>query len=209
MSRGVATGCRIPGDVSRGVGDGRADTVSAVPDRPAPDDRRGARLGFDPVARAEELWVQQWGEGSPHDAMAAATSVMRVQQLLLARFDAVLRPHGLTFARYEALVLLVFSRTGALPLSRVGERLMVHPTSVTNTVDRLERAGLVERVPNPRDGRGTLARVTDEGRAVVERATADLHAVQFGLTALDAGRRRELVELLADVRRAAGDFPQP
>lgn len=165
------------------------------------------KLAFDPVARAEELWREHWGEGSPHDAMAAATSVMRVQQLLLARFDAVLKPLGLTFARYEALVLLVFSSAGELPLSKVGERLMVHPTSVTNIVDRLEAGGFVERVPNPRDGRGTLARVTPAGRDVVQQATERLHAVDFGLGALDARQRADLTGLLRLVRIDAGDFP--
>jgi DNA-binding MarR family transcriptional regulator len=172
--------------------------VTAVP-RP--------RLSFDPVARAEELWCQHWGADSPHDAMAAATSVMRVQQLLLARFDAVLKPLGLTFARYEALVLLVFSSAGELPLSKVGERLMVHPTSVTNIVDRLEASGFVERVPNPRDGRGTLARITPSGRDVAARATERLHAIEFGLEALDARQRADLTGLLRLVRIGAGDFP--
>jgi len=76
--------------------------------------------------------------------MRAATSIMRAHQLLLARLDGILKPHGLTFARYEALVLLRFSRRGSLPLSVIGERLMVHPTSVTNIVDRLTAQGLVE-----------------------------------------------------------------
>ena len=61
-------------------------------------------------------------------------------------------------------MLLHFSRTGELPLSIIGERLMVHPTSVTNTVDRLVAQGFVERRRNPRDGRGVLARLTDAGR---------------------------------------------
>lgn len=168
---------------------------------PRPD-----KLAFDPIERAQELWREHWGEDSPHDAMAAATSVMRVQQLLLARFDGVLRGHGLTFARYEALVLLVFSRSGALPLSTVGQRLMVHPTSVTNIVDRLEQSGFVERVPNPRDGRGTLARVTASGRSVVQAATADLQAIEFGLEALDHAERARLHALLRTVRVDAGDF---
>ena len=68
--------------------------------------------------------------------MAAATSIMRVQQALLAEFDAIVGRHGLTFARYEALVLLAFTRSGQLPMSKVGERLMVHPTSATNIVQR-------------------------------------------------------------------------
>ena len=93
--------------------------------------------------------------------MRVATSVMRVQQILLGRYDEVLRPHGLTFARYEVLVLLHFSGSGALPLKVIGSRLMVHPTSVTNAITRLAAAGLVERLPNPRDRRGALASITD------------------------------------------------
>ena len=108
-------------------------------------------LGFDPIRRAAQIWAERFG---PADAMAAATSVMRVQQLLLAQFDTICRPHGLTFARYEALVLLTFSRTGALPMAKIGERLMVHPTSVTNTVQRLEAAGFVDaRAEPPRRAR--------------------------------------------------------
>ncbi|MBP8838659.1 MAG: MarR family transcriptional regulator, partial [Dermatophilaceae bacterium] len=95
--------------------------------------------------------------------MAAATSIMRVHQALLAEFDGIVGRHGLTFARYEALVLLAFTRSGELPMSKVGERLMVHPTSATNIVQRLEAAGLVERRPNPSDGRGTLAAITETG----------------------------------------------
>src|SRR5438309_12126363 len=108
--------------------------------------------------------------------MLAITSIMRAQQLLLARVDAIVKPYGLTFARYEALVLLTFSRAGALPLSKIGQRLQVHPTSVTNIVDRLEKAGLVERRPNPDDGRGTPAAITQKGRDAVEGATGDLVA---------------------------------
>ncbi len=160
-------------------------------------------LPFDPIARAGELWEQTWG---PSVAMQAATSVFRVQQLLLARYDAVLRPHGLTFARYEALVLLRFSRRGELPLKIIGSRLMVHPTSVTNTVDRLTASGFVARRPNPADGRGVLASITALGRTVVEAATSDLMAIDFGLASLTDPERSRIVELLGVVRSGAGDF---
>ncbi len=163
-------------------------------------------LPFDPVERAGEIWERTWG---PASAMRVATSVMRVQQILLARYDAVLRPHGLTFARYEALVLLRFSRAGALPLKVMGERLMVHPTSVTNIVDRLVAAGLVERRPNPRDGRGVLAALTPAGRARVEGATDALMAVDFGLDALDEADRADMYAMLRTLRLDAGDFPTP
>ncbi|BDZ57268.1 MarR family winged helix-turn-helix transcriptional regulator [Barrientosiimonas endolithica] len=111
-------------------------------------------LPFDPIRRAAQLWEERFGEDSPVAAMASATSVMRVQQILVARLDAAVAPFDLTFARYEALVLLSFSRNGELPMSKVGERLMIHPTSVTNIVQRLAAQGYVERVRNPRDGRG-------------------------------------------------------
>lgn len=164
---------------------------------------RPLRLAFDPVARAQQLWRERWASD---DSMAAATSIMRVQQLLLARYEQALRPHDLTFARYEALVLLGFSRSGRLPLSVIGARLMVHPTSVTNIVQRLERAGLVQRTPNPRDGRGTLAGLTPAGRAVMHRATDALVGLDFGLSALDGGERAQLFALLRKVRAGAEDF---
>lgn len=163
-------------------------------------------LDFDPIARADELWARRWG-GAP--AMAAITSVMRAQQILLGRLDAVVKPYGLTFARYEALVLLTFSRTGELSLSKIGERLMVHPTSVTNTVDRLEKAGLVSRRPNPLDGRGVLAAITAHGREVVEQATRELMAIDFGLESYDEDQCRQVFELLRPLRVAAGDFAEP
>jgi DNA-binding MarR family transcriptional regulator len=160
-------------------------------------------LPFDPIARAGDLWERRWGR-SP--AMLAVTSIMRAQAILIAELDALLKPYGLTFARYEALVLLTFSRKGALPLSKMGERLMVHPTSVTNTIDRLERQGYVRRRPNPRDGRGVLAEITDTGRETVERATADLLAADFGMGAYDDGELDQIVDVLRGLRVAVGDF---
>ncbi|NHN56329.1 MarR family transcriptional regulator [Calidifontibacter sp. DB0510] len=137
--------------------------------------------------------------------MATATSVMRVQQLLLAHYDQLLAPLELTFARYEALVLLTFSRTGSLPMGKVGERLMIHPTSATNIVQRLAAAGLVERRPNPRDGRGALASITEEGRRRMEQATALLERERFGLDGLSDADHDRLYELLGRVRAADTD----
>jgi DNA-binding MarR family transcriptional regulator len=160
-------------------------------------------LPFDPIERAARIWQDRIG---PAGTMAAVTNVMRVQQILQSAVDAALRPHGLTFARYEALVLLHFSRSGSLPLSVIGRRLMVHPTSVTNTIDRLEQQGFVRRQPNPRDGRGVLASITDPGRSVVVRATEDLMRDGFGLSAYAEDQLEELFDLLRALRVGAGDF---
>ena len=159
-------------------------------------------LPFDPIERAGETWERRFG---PASAMRAATSVFRVQQILLARFDEVLKPHELTFARYEVLVLLTFSRSGELPLKVIGSRLMVHPTSVTNAIDRLVAAGYVRRRPNPDDGRGVLAGITDAGRAVVETATTALTDLEFGLGDLPEDDRAQLFDILKRVRLGAGD----
>jgi DNA-binding MarR family transcriptional regulator len=139
--------------------------------------------------------------------MSATTSVMRVHQLVIAQVDEALRPFGLTFARYEALVLLAFSRRGALPLGKMGDRLMLHPTSVTNIVDRLERQGLVERTAHPTDRRTTLASITDDGRRVVGKATEAVTSTGFGLASLTDDELDQLTGLLRKVRVAAGDFP--
>ncbi|MEU3351646.1 MarR family transcriptional regulator [Streptomyces sp. NPDC037389] len=160
-------------------------------------------LPFDPIARADELWKRRWGSVP---SMAAITSIMRAHQILLGQVDGVVKPYGLTFARYEALVLLTFSKAGELPMSKIGERLMVHPTSVTNTVDRLVTAGLVDKRPNPNDGRGTLASITDKGREVVDAATRDLMAMDFGLGAYDAEECAEIFRVLRPLRVAADDF---
>lgn len=165
-------------------------------------------LPFDPIDRAGQLWETHW-PGQPdevYQSMRAVTSIMRAQQILIAELDAMLRPYGITFSRYEALVLLMYSRAGALPLSKIGERLQVHATSVTNVIDRLEAAGLVRREPNPQDGRGTLAVITDDGRAVATKATADLNAAHFGMSALGARDLADVYALLRRLRHDAGDF---
>jgi DNA-binding MarR family transcriptional regulator len=164
---------------------------------------RALDLPFDPIERAAQIWARRFG---PAPSMAAVTSIMRAQQILLGALDALLRPYDLTFARYEALVLLSFSRTGALPLRVIGERLMVHPTSVTNIVDRLSRQGLVELRPNPADGRGKLAEITPAGRSVAEKATRDLMAAEFGLSGYSPEELDEMFALLRGLRLAAGDF---
>ena len=138
--------------------------------------------------------------------MAAATSIMRAQQIVLARVDEALKPFELTFARYEALVLLTFSRRGSLPLGKMGERLMIHPTSVTNIVDRLQAQGLVRRVDHPTDRRTTLCEITARGRRLVDKATDAVTAVDLGISGLTDREVGQLTGLLGKLRRASGDF---
>jgi DNA-binding MarR family transcriptional regulator len=132
---------------------------------------------------------------------------MRVHQILMARLNEVLEPFGLTFPRYEALMLLYLSRRGSLPLGKIGERLQVHRTSVTNTIDGLEKAGLVRRVPHESDRRAVLAEIVPEGRRIAEAATAALNEADFATEPLSGAQLEELSRVLRVLRVTAGDFP--
>jgi len=160
-------------------------------------------LPFDPISEARRHWDERWPDGA---AMAAATSIMRAQQIVLARVDEALKPFDLTFARYEALVLLTFSQRGSLPLGKMGERLMIHPTSVTNIVDRLEQQGLVRRLGHPTDRRTTLCEITAEGRRVVAGATDAVTDARLGIDGLSDRDIDQLTRLLGKLRHASGDF---
>lgn len=173
-------------------------------------DKRPAvrRLAVDPIAEAKRQWIEHgWTDAAA--GMTAVTSIMRAHQLMLARVDETLRPFGLTFARYELLTLLSFTREGRMPMASASARLQVHPTSVTNTVDRLEASGLVRREPHPDDGRATLVTLTDEGRALSARATTALNEGVFAQPGLSPDDTDELVSIIARLRREAGDFADP
>ena len=162
-------------------------------------------LPFDPIDEARRQWeAHGWTDAAP--GMAAITSIIRVEQLVLGRIDALLRPLGLTFARYELLTLLSFTRTGALPLGKIGDRLQVHPASVTNAVNRLDQDKLVERVAHPEDGRTTLATLTPKGREVAAEGTRLLNEQVFEQLGWSGSDLDALFRILRKFRAAAGDF---
>jgi DNA-binding MarR family transcriptional regulator len=89
----------------------------------------------------------------------------------------------------------------------MGDRLMLHPTSVTNIIDRLEQQELVQRIPHPTDRRTVLAQITEDGRQVVEKATEAVSSIRFGVDGLTDAELDQLTDLLRKLRIAAGDFP--
>lgn len=162
-------------------------------------------LSFDPIDEARRQWDERWG----HDAtpsMAAVTSIMRAQQIIMARLNDLLDPLDLTFPRYEALMLLFYSRRGELPLGKISDRLQVHRASVTNVIDKLADQGYVERVSHERDRRAILARITRDGKRVARRATKRLNEAGFGMDPLDAEACEGIFSLLEPLRQGAGDF---
>jgi DNA-binding MarR family transcriptional regulator len=164
-----------------------------------------AKLPFDPISEASRQWREHWGPTAV-PAMAAVTSIMRAEQILIARLNELLRPWNLTFPRYEGLMLLFYSRNGSLPLGKMGARLQVHPTSVTNIVDGLEGLGYVRRTQHERDRRTTLALITDAGREAAEAATAVLNQARFGTAPLGRAELEEISEGLRSLREDADGF---
>ncbi len=159
----------------------------------------------DPIEEARRQWRSHWGD-APAPSMTAVTSIMRAQQILMARLNALLKPFDLTFPRYEALMLLYYSRRGFLPLGKVGGRLQVHPTSVTNLIDGLERSELVRREPHQHDRRTTLAAITARGREVAEQATRVLNEARFGTAPMEREELEGVWEILRPLRASEGDF---
>jgi DNA-binding MarR family transcriptional regulator len=162
-------------------------------------------LSFDPIAEARRQWNLHWGSDAT-ESMVAVTSIMRAQQIILARLNELLDPLDLTFPRYEALMLLFYSRSGELPLGKISDRLQVHRASVTNVIDKLVDSGYVERVGHQQDRRAVLARITRDGKRVARQATKKLNAEQFGMGPLGPAACEELFSLIEPLRRSAGDY---
>jgi DNA-binding MarR family transcriptional regulator len=159
-------------------------------------------LVYDPVEASRERWMQQgWGDTAA--GMAAVVSVMRAEQIFLNRAAAILRPLGLTFARYQVLGMLRWA--GPMTLGAVGHRLWITPATVTSAVDRLEKAGLCRRVAHPTDARATLVEITTKGRRLFDRAVAKLNTDLFGSVGLAEEELDLLVGLLGKIRAAEGD----
>lgn len=160
-------------------------------------------MSTDPIALAESHWMDHgWSDSA--SGMRLVTTITRVQQLLHQRIDDILRP-DLTFARYEILMLLVFSRRGALPMSVIGSRLQVHAASITSAVDRLERDGYVTRERGEGDRRRVLARITPAGRRRANAATEILNREVFSDVGLPTAMARKVTVDLDRLRAHLGD----
>lgn len=151
--------------------------------------------------------ARQWAERYPDaQGFQGIVSMIRAYGVMVRSLEGELRPLGLNLSRYEVLLLLSFTRAGRLPTMRLRDLLLVHGSSVTYLVDRLEDAGLVERMPDPSDGRVTLVCITVAGRELVDRASHALRAAGFGaFAALDGEQAGQLIELLGHLRGSGRD----
>lgn len=152
----------------------------------------------DPIAEATRQWeAHGWEKAAP--GMAAVTTVTRVNRILVARIETALAPLGLSFARFEILRLLGFARDRQLPMGKIGDRLQVHPASVTSAVNRLERDGLIRRQVASHDNRIVLACLVLAGEAILEDATLRINEVFTGLE-VDPDDLERVVTTLSVIR---------
>jgi DNA-binding MarR family transcriptional regulator len=151
-----------------------------------------------PIAEATRQWeAHGWEQAAP--GMAAVTTITRVNRILVARIENALAPLGLSFARFEILRLLGFARERQLPMGKIGDRLQVHPASVTSAVNRLERDGLIRRQAASHDNRIVLARLLPSGESILENATLRVNNVFIGLE-LDSDDLERVVTTLSAIR---------
>ena len=159
-------------------------------------------LSYDPVEASRQRWIEQgWADSAA--GMAGVVSIMRAEQILLAEATTILRPLGLTFARYQVLGMLRW--TGPLTLGKLGDRLWITPATVTSSIDRLEAAGLCRRLSHPDDARSTLAEITAKGGRVFDKAVEELNVKLFGSVELSGEELDQLVRLIGKIRAGAGD----
>lgn len=142
------------------------------------------------------------GTGETRDVRRARD--VHVDLLLLAnrsldQLEDICRAHGLTHSQYVALWTLCLAPEAdtGIPVSAVADGLLNRASDTTRLIDRLERSGLAERLPNPADRRGVLVRATADGRARFAAVTPEIqefHAGQWdNLTLAETRQLRRLL----------------
>ena len=129
---------------------------------------------------------------------AAWGGFLHTYKLTCAVLDAELeRELGLSLSSYEVLLKLISAPGRRMRMSELAEAVLLTRSGMTRLVDRLERDGLVERVPCPNDGRGLHCALTESGAELFERAQP-IH--------LEGVRARFLSPLKKSQQRALGEI---
>ncbi|MCE8004153.1 MarR family winged helix-turn-helix transcriptional regulator [Billgrantia ethanolica] len=154
--------------------------------------------------------VAQWQREMPELDLLPMEVVgyLKTTQLLTQeRLQVFFKSHGLQAGEFDVLATL--RRAG--PPYRLGptqlfETLMISSGGMTSRLDRLEKAGLIVRSPNPEDRRGTLVSLTDKGLALMERMIPE-HVDNEArmLAALSREEQETLSELLGKLLEGLSD----
>ncbi len=155
--------------------------------------------------------VEAWGRARPDldlGPMEVLSRMSRLDHHLDAARRAAFSAHGLE--PWEFDVLAALRRAGApyeLSPGRLLRETLVTSGTMTNRVDRLVSRAFVERLPDPRDRRGVLVRLTDLGRETVDGAMSGL--LEHERRLLSALNPTELKQLAGLMRRLAVSLEAP
>ena len=145
--------------------------------------------------------VHQWNRERPQLDVSATHVLQRISRIFLLQatsFAAVFDRYGITFGEFELLAALL--RSGPpyqMSPTRLVDAVVLSSGAMTNRIDRVEALGLVERLPDPGDRRGTLVALTRAGQQTVDAAVVEHLAIEEHLLgALSSAQRETLARLL-------------
>jgi DNA-binding MarR family transcriptional regulator len=142
-------------------------------------------------------------------ATTAWESLFRAQVSVIRRLNARARAYELSMREYDVLYNLSRFPRGRLRLHELNQHILLDQSSLSRLVERMSAEGLVARVPDPEDRRGTIVELTERGAAAQKRIGAQ-HVEVIGKYvggALTAEELRTLQRLCEKLRAAQGGIP--
>jgi DNA-binding MarR family transcriptional regulator len=142
----------------------------------------------------EEIQQQRPFESLEQEAVL---NVLRTADVLLQRITAVLKPFKLSHSQYNVLRILRGAGPEGLACRAIGERMITRDPDITRLLDRLEVRGLLTRTRDQKDRRVITARITAEGRRLLEELDQPIAEVdRQPLHHLGEQRLQTLIQLL-------------
>lgn len=158
--------------------------------------------------------IRQWNSAQPGldvSPMGIFGRITRAARILERRLEDVFAQHDLDEGRFDVLAAL--ARAGAphvLSPTDLYNSLLVTSGAISHRLELLARDGMIERTPNPNDGRGILVRLTPKGARALDAALADhLANEQTMIEAFTPAQRRQCAELLRRLMVGLGDTGSP
>jgi DNA-binding MarR family transcriptional regulator len=144
-------------------------------------------------------------DGDSERVVGELLTASRLLVAIAARSLAAVE-ESLTLPQYRMLVVL--DGQGPSSLARMAELLDVNPSTALRMVERLSAAGMVEKIPNPKNRREVLLRLTPSGWQVVRQVTENRRVQIAGIVqALDPQSREDLITALRKFTEAGGEPP--
>lgn len=157
-----------------------------------------------------DAMLTRWQTSRPDldfSPLEVGNRVLRAAQLIQTKLDSIAAAYGLSH-RGDLETLTELELVGPLSPSELAEDLLLTSGGMTVRLNRLQTAGLIERHPNPRDGRGVLVHLTTAGSDLVNDAFTNILDAQSSIVGtLKSPERERLAGLLRTLLYELGDRP--